>query len=130
MHITRRDLYNRVWSTPMSKLARELDISDVGLAKVCRRRNIPRPPRGYWAKLAAGKAPPKTELNRGKLAGLSFLVPPREALNAFDASTLPLRLRLAANSHQAQTLATLRDTLLPRLISGQLRLPEAEALAV
>ena len=28
---------------------------------------------------------------------------------------------------QAQTLATLRDTLLPRLISGQLRLPEAQA---
>jgi type I restriction enzyme S subunit len=28
----------------------------------------------------------------------------------------------------AQTLATLRDTLLPRLISGRLRLPEAEAL--
>ncbi len=33
MQISRRDLYNRVWSTPMSKLARELDISDVGLAK-------------------------------------------------------------------------------------------------
>ena len=31
------------------------------------------------------------------------------------------------NDQQAQTLATLRDTLLPRLISGQLRLPEAEA---
>ena len=30
---------------------------------------------------------------------------------------------------QAQTLASLRDTLLPRLISGQLRLPEAEVLA-
>ena len=29
----------------------------------------------------------------------------------------------------AQSLAALRDTLLPRLISGQLRLPEAEALA-
>ncbi len=29
---------------------------------------------------------------------------------------------------QAQTLATLRDTLLPRLISGQLRLPEAAPL--
>ena len=46
MQISRRDLYNRVWSTPMSKLARELDISDVGLAKACRRHNIPRPPRG------------------------------------------------------------------------------------
>ena len=46
MQISRRDLYNRVWSTPMIKLARELDISDVGLAKACRRYNIPRPPRG------------------------------------------------------------------------------------
>lgn len=68
----------------------------------------------------------QTELNRGKLAGLAVVVPPREVLEAFDASTLPLRMRLAANSHQAQTLATVRDTLLPRLISGQLRLPEAE----
>ncbi len=35
--------------------------------------------------------------------------------------------RANSNVLQAQTLATLRDTLLPRLISGQLRLPEAEA---
>ena len=34
----------------------------------------------------------------------------------------------AENEKQAQTLATHRDTLLPRLISGQLRLPDAEAL--
>lgn len=33
---------------------------------------------------------------------------------------------LISNALQAQTLSTLRDTLLPRLISGQLRLPEAE----
>jgi type I restriction enzyme S subunit len=31
---------------------------------------------------------------------------------------------MSANAEQAQTLATLRDTLLPRLISGQLRLPD------
>lgn len=67
MQISRRDLYNRVWSTPMSKLARELDISDVGLAKACRRHNIPRPPRGYWAKLAAGKALPKPALPTSKI---------------------------------------------------------------
>lgn len=47
MQISRRDLYSRVRSTPMSKMARELDISDVGLVKACRRHNIPRPPRGY-----------------------------------------------------------------------------------
>ncbi len=44
--------------------------------------------------------------------------------NAID----PLIRRMHANELQAQTLATLRDTLLPRLISGQLRLPEVEAM--
>jgi type I restriction enzyme S subunit len=39
----------------------------------------------------------------------------------------PLVNRVVENRLQAQTLSTLRDTLLPRLISGQLRLPEAEA---
>ena len=36
----------------------------------------------------------------------------------------PLMHQIRGNEQQAQTLATLRDTLLPRLISGQLRLPE------
>jgi hypothetical protein len=67
MQISRRDPYNRVWSTPMSKLARELDISDVGLAKACRRHNIPWPSRGYWAKLAAGKTSPKPTLPSAKI---------------------------------------------------------------
>ena len=55
---------------------------------------------------------------------------PSEAVTlAFAEIVAPVQRRIAANHLQAQTLATLRDTLLPRLISGQLRLPEAEALA-
>ena len=42
----------------------------------------------------------------------------------FDKAVAPLWLKIHENQSQAQTLATLRDTLLPRLISGQLRLPE------
>lgn len=71
----------------------------------------------------------QTELSRGKLASIKILVPPMPVLRRFDDATMPLRQRFAANLQQAQTLATLRDTLLPRLISGQLRLPEAEAMA-
>ena len=48
---------------------------------------------------------------------------------AFRNVTDPQTRRIRLNELQIQTLATLRDTLLPRLISGQLRLPEAEALA-
>lgn len=51
----RSELYTKVWSTPMIKLAMELGISDVGLAKACRRHAVPVPPRGYWAKLRAGQ---------------------------------------------------------------------------
>ena len=68
----------------------------------------------------------QTELSRGKLAEMLIVAPTRSVLDSFDAALVPLQLRIAANSRQAQTLATLRDTLLPRLISGQLRLPEAE----
>jgi len=69
----------------------------------------------------------QTELSRGKLAVLKLLVPSTAVLYEFDEVVLPLRERFSANQTQAQTLATLRDTLLPRLISGQLRLPEAQS---
>lgn len=45
-------------------------------------------------------------------------------IGAFDGIVQPLRAGMDRNEGQAQTLTTLRDTLLPRLISGQLRLPE------
>ena len=48
-------------------------------------------------------------------------------MQAFHDVTAPLLAGVAENQHQAQTLATLRDTLLPRLISGQLRLPDFRA---
>jgi hypothetical protein len=48
--ITREELYEAVWSEPVQKLALALGISDVGLAKICKKLNVPRPGRGYWAK--------------------------------------------------------------------------------
>jgi hypothetical protein len=63
----RSELYEEVWSAPMTRLAKQLGISDVGLAKACRRHDVPAPPRGYWAKLAAGHKPPRTPLPNPKL---------------------------------------------------------------
>lgn len=59
---TRQELYDLVWSEPMKTLAGQFELSDVGLAKACKKANIPRPPRGYWAKLAAGKKVIQTPL--------------------------------------------------------------------
>lgn len=52
---TRQELYDLVWSIPMTKLAERYGISGNGLAKACRKAAIPVPERGYWAKLQAGK---------------------------------------------------------------------------
>ena len=65
-------------------------------------------------------------LNRNNVYRLLMPVATDLVLDAFDQIVVPLRAAIFRNSEQAQTLATLRDTLLPRLISGQLRLPEAE----
>ena len=58
----REALYNLVWAVPVSKLARQFGLSGRGLAKLCQREEIPVPPRGYWAKLAAGHPVRQTPL--------------------------------------------------------------------
>lgn len=57
---------------------------------------------------------------------MSSVVPTADVARAFEAVVKPIFQKVFANREQAQTLSTLRDTLLPRLISGQLRLPEAQ----
>ena len=48
--LRRSELYEQVWTVPMWTLGPKYGLSDVGLAKICRKHNIPRPPRGYWVK--------------------------------------------------------------------------------
>ncbi len=58
----RERLYEEIWSEPVSKVSKRYDISDVGLRKICMSLEIPVPPLGYWAKLAAGKTVKKPSL--------------------------------------------------------------------
>ena len=50
----RQELYEKVWQFPLRTLAAEYGISDVGLAKVCRKLEIPLPGLGHWTKIACG----------------------------------------------------------------------------
>jgi hypothetical protein len=67
--LTREELYNLVWQTPMQHVAAQYGITGNSLAKICDRLNVPYPYRGYWAKRAAKKlvkqlALPATNANR------------------------------------------------------------------
>ena len=50
---TREDLYEAIFSEAVQKVAQALGISDVSLAKICKKLNVPRPSRGFWAKSPA-----------------------------------------------------------------------------
>src|ERR1035441_2062220 len=54
--LTREELYEKVWSIPMQKLAVEFSFSDRGFAKLCRRYEVPVSPRGYWARIQIGQS--------------------------------------------------------------------------
>lgn len=56
--LTREALYALVWSEPMLKVSARYGVSSSYMARVCTLLNVPRPERGYWAKLEVGKAPP------------------------------------------------------------------------
>ena len=65
-------------------------------------------------------------LNTGILGSVPVVVPSTALLAAFENIVSGLETHRAQNSDTSQTLSTLRDTLLPRLISGQLRVAEAQ----
>lgn len=66
------------------------------------------------------------EISKKAFRPIPLVVPSPAIVNAFQDAAKALFDRLVVNAQQAQTLAELRDSLLPRLISGQLRVPELE----
>ena len=67
-------------------------------------------------------------LNVKSIPRLRCIVGSHPVLQHFEQTTRPLRASMEANLAKAHTLATTRDTLLPRLVSGQLRLPDVQSL--
>jgi hypothetical protein len=62
MAVGRETLYKEVWAGPMTTVAERYGTFSTRLGKICGQLNVPRPPRGYWAKLRAGKKPPRQPL--------------------------------------------------------------------
>src|SRR5262249_52559788 len=60
--ITRPELYAAVWNEPVTALAMRMGVSDQAVRKACAAMRIPIPPRGYWARIAAGQSSKRPEL--------------------------------------------------------------------
>lgn len=68
------------------------------------------------------------EISKRNFRPIEALVPPELVLEQFMRLAGPLHQRLVSNLRQVLYLAAIRDTLLPRLISGELRVPDAERI--
>ena len=64
------------------------------------------------------------KINKENLEKLKFIVPPKELLKDIESKIIPLYKKIKENEFENQTLTQLRDTLLPKLISGEVRLKE------
>lgn len=70
----------------------------------------------------------QTELSRKKLGDLKILLPKQVVLDQFAKQSKTFSESIAVNHADSETLSQLRDTLLPKLISGELRVPDAERI--
>jgi type I restriction enzyme S subunit len=76
---------------------------------------------------STGTKMPRT--NWSDISSFKVALPPKPIAAAFTRIITPMIEHITANLHQSRTLATLRDTLLPKLLSGALRVADIDELA-
>ena len=79
--------------------------------------------------IAAGKATTMGHIQRHHLSDAKVIVPGQPLVSLTSDLLGSIIERVVHNNIQSRTLAALRDTLLPKLISGELRVPDAERIA-
>jgi hypothetical protein len=112
--ISREKLYELIWTTPMVRLAPQLGVSDVAIAKACKRMNIPRPSVGFWARQKSREdysAPPLPESNPGPRI---WNIPSRRRHAPRAASGLPPDIPVATSLTEPHQLTLKTQTGLGR----------------
>jgi type I restriction enzyme, S subunit len=88
----------------------------------------------YWAEasqqeiLSRANGSTFLEVSKSSFRSISVVEPCPLIMNLFERTVRPLYERLVATERESRTLAALRDTLLPKLISGEVRVPQAARL--
>jgi AcrR family transcriptional regulator len=97
--LSRKQLYQRVWSESISVVARDMGLSNNALAKICNRLLVPYPNRGYWNKVNAGK-----RVARTPLPAAPELQSEQVTVGAIPAASRRERTRLSPEARRTQLL--------------------------
>jgi hypothetical protein len=85
------EMFDKVWETPVLRLAHEIGVSDVALSKACRKAGIPLPTRGHWAKPESKRPSKPKRPSMGK--GVSF--------DVLDRTGFPVKSAIEVRGHPA-----------------------------
>jgi hypothetical protein len=105
--LTRENLFQEVWTAPVSAVAEKYGISDRGLAKICNKMGVPVPPRGYWARIRSGqkvKKPALPKLRRNQVQAYDLR---RSAVHRISKAE-PLSQEATVLLQKEQTAKTIR----------------------
>jgi hypothetical protein len=126
--MTRRGLYTLVWSEPIVKVAPRFKLSDRGMGKLCGRYDIPVPPRGYWARKAAGKRVVPQPLPSGKEnVSITFDGPKQHAPAAMEPEALTPEIEFERDPVKLRRRGTERSTHLSASASSRSHVTRPEA---
>ena len=123
--LTRRELYDLVWSTPMTAIAKKYLISDVGLRKICISMNIPLPRAGHGEKIKSGKPITVAPLPEKLESKNEIISKPRTENDPAPSQKDPVRALAKELSNQnipfkVPDMLTSKDTRLPKINCGKL----------
>jgi hypothetical protein len=118
--LSREELHQRVWETPISQLAREFGLSDSAIAKICKRHDVPRPRAGYWNRKRKGRKIPLPPRREAKLQLIPFRPRPLQEDTTFDEEVRDW-LNRARGLKQVEVSASLRKPHEVVMIAEKLR---------
>lgn len=91
--VTREELYEIVWTTPLYKLAQQYALSNDGIKKICKEFDVPMPDGSYWSKLKYNKKFKKEKLNPTFSGADKIILAIREEGNPINVDNTPLTIR-------------------------------------
>lgn len=111
IELTRKQLYDLVWSTPISKLTQQYAISNEGFKKICKKFEIPMPQNGFWLKLKYNKKVKIEKLNPIFGGTDKIVMTMREERNTINVDQTPLTIRTKEIENDPNAPLTVPETI-------------------
>jgi hypothetical protein len=126
IELTRKELYDIIWSTPLSKLTQQYEFTNDEIKKICKEFEIPMPEGGHWMKLKFNKIVKKEKLNPifGGVYKIVFPIRNNDNPENLDQKSLTIRTKENDNDSNASLIILDGITKLDILIQNTKRIHE------